>query len=347
MNGIGAPATVPAQVSGIIAQRSRELYGSDDGLIVELLNKFHKRLKQEFEGQQEEFFDRAIRAHRGVVSRHSWKAAQQWCKWNDAGTAPVLMPDFTRMYYRKGKTELVLQEFKPQIRLLRFKGALAKRASTEETIDPMIAGNSYTYSLALPYVIFIFKFVDGDFREVKCAFCDRPLKRLEEKPFKPYFTNLDNTLRVCLGASFDKSGLVKGEIAQQCAYILDYFWGATFSDEWGQNFWACRQTMGAADPRMASLESWQAASVENPLFVVEDVSWISHGDDSFGDMLVDMMEDDPEDRRFQEELYRQLTDVFMEEVKKSFAEMIDSTDQRIIPQISPTLAQELSTQLGQ
>lgn len=345
MNGFGAETTTEeTRPTGIIAKRSQELFGNDDGIITELLNKFHKRLKQEFDGQQEEFFDRQIRQYRASVMRRSWKAAQQWCKWDSDG--PVLMPDYTRIYYRRGNTEVLLQEFQPQIRLLRFKGALAKRASTDETIDPMISDKSYIYSLALPYTIFIFKFVDGAFRDVRCAFSDRPLKRLEEKPMKPYFTNVDNTLKVCLGRDFDHKALEKGKIAQQSAYILDYFWSSTFSDEWGQNFWECRSKMGAVDPRMSSLEAWQAASVDNPLFVVEDVHWLPLGEDDFGHMVVNMF-DDSQSHQLQEDLYKQLTENFTEELRKSFGEMIDTIDQKIIPQIASSLAQELSSQLGQ
>jgi hypothetical protein len=292
----------------------------------DLLSKSYKRFKQEIKGENEEFLDRLLRQFRSKVARLSWKSSQNWCKWNQDG--PVLMPDHTRIYYRKGSTEVLLQEFPPQIRFMKFKGSLAKRNSSIEQIPESDLNKIYHYSLALPYVIFIFKFVDGVFSEVRCAFSDRPLRKLEEKPLRPYFSNIDSNLSVCLGASFDRSELQKDDIAQQSALVLSHFWHSSFSDEWSSHFWASKSHFEMKDQRLANLNKWQDATVENSLFVIEGVEWLKHSEESFGDLIVRLFETDKENHNLHEELYKVLVDEFLQDVVKAFTENIDSVGEK-------------------
>jgi len=310
-------------------------------IVKDLVSKFHKTFKQELNGENEEFLPRVVRQYRAKIARHSWKAAQQWCKWDEQG--PVLMPDYTRIYYRKGDTEVLLQEYPPQVRLMKFKGRLANRNSSEA---PIVEGDKiFHFSLALPYVIFIFKFVKGTFVEVRCAFSDRPLRRLDERPMRPYLSNIDSNLSVCLGTSFDRSKLQKDQLAQQVAFVLDHFWHTAYSDEWSSHFWANKSHFQEMDQRMAGLQTWQEASTENSLFVVEDVNWLPHQEESFGDMIVRLFEDDRENNDFQNELYDHLTDTFLEEFKKTCVENVDNIEQHVLEQYASKWAEELLTQL--
>lgn len=309
-----------------------------------ILDKAHNRFKQEMAGENEEFLDRVVRQYRAKVARYSWKASQKWCKWNDEG--PVLMPDFTRIYYRKGGTEVLLQEFPPQVRLMKFKGSLAARPNTDTQMNEIAANQIHQYSLALPYVVFLFKFVNGMFTEVRCAFCDRPLKRLEEKPLRPYLSNIDSNLSVCLGRDFDREDLIKDNIVQQSSLILSHFWQTIYSDEWSQHFWNTRGHFQECDPRLASLEAWQDASTENPLFVVEDVNWLPHMEENFGDMVVRMFEDDHGNVGLHEELYNELVEHFLEDVKKTFEENLDAIEEKVAEAITDQLVEEAATTLG-
>ena len=120
-------------------------------LAKDLIAKSHARFKQELLGESEEMLDRVLRQYRAKVARQSWKLSQKWSRWDSEG--PVLMPDYTRIYYRKGTTEILLQEFPPQVRLMKFNGSLV----TRETSDDMPSDDGvHHFSLALPYVIFIF-----------------------------------------------------------------------------------------------------------------------------------------------------------------------------------------------
>lgn len=315
-----------------------------EAIIKDLVSKFHKTFKQELDGENEELLPRVIQQYREKIARHSWKSAQKWCKWDDQG--PVLMPDYTRIYYRKGATEVLLQEHPPQIRLMKFKGRLANRNSTDEPIGND-GDQNFNFSLALPYVVFLFKFVNGIFVDVRCAFSDRPLKRLDEKPLRPYLSNIDSNLSVCLGQSFDRSKLQKDQLTQQVAFVLDHFWHTVYSDEWSGHFWSSKNHFRGTDPRMAGLQSWQEASTENSLFVVEDVKWLPHQEESFGDMIIRLFDDDKDNNQFQNELYDQLTETFLDEFKKKFSENITTIEDRVIEEHASKWAQELLTKIDE
>ncbi len=309
-------------------------------IVVNILEQAHKRFKQELAGENEDILDRSVRQHQAKVARYSWKHSQKWCKWNDDG--PVLMPDFTRIYYRKGKSEILVQEFPPQVRLMKFRGALAKRGSSDAMIDKTTEERVFNYSLALPYMVFIFKFVDGMFSQVNCAFSDRPLKRLEEKPLRPYLSNIGSDLKVCLGHGLDKSQLIKDNVTQQSSLILSHFWHSAYSDEWSQHYWNTKANfVNNNDKRMQTLDAWQAASIENPLFVIEDVSWLPYENDNFGDIIVKLLEHDKDDVSFHTDLYNELVSEFLNDVTKTLTDNIDKIEDKVVECIVDQLTDEL------
>lgn len=313
-------------------------------VVAELLQKAHSRFKQELAGENEEFLDRVVRQYRAKVARYSWKASQKWCKWSDEG--PVLMPDYARLYYRKGNTEVLVLEYPPQVRLMKFKGALVKRPNSSTDIDGVEANKIHQYSLSLPYVVFLFKYTNGMFTEVRCAFSDRPLRKLEERPLRPFMSNIDSNLSVCLGTSFDRGQLLKDNVVQQSAFVLSHFWQTTYSDEWSMHFWANKGHFQQNDSRMATMEAWQEHSEENPLFVVEDVNWLNHSEDNFGDMIVRMFEDDSGNLDLHEDLYNGLVEEFLQDVTKTFSDNLDAIEEKVVENTADQLADELLVKLG-
>lgn len=308
-------------------------------IVEDLVSQALKRTKQELLGENEELLDRLVRQYRSKIARFSWKKSQQWCKWSDNG--PVLMPDYTRIYYRKGTTEVLLQEFPPQIRFLKFRGSIAKRSNASDVLSEADFSKSFNYSLALPYVVFLFKYIDGSFSEVKCVFNDRPLRNLEERPLRPYLSNIDSNLSVCLGTSFDRSQLEKDNISQQSALVLSHFWHSSFSDEWSSHYWAYKSHFEQKDKRLSSLENWQESGVDNPLFVIENVNWLPHSEENFGDMIVRMFENDKENHQLNEELYHELVDDFLRDVVKTLNENIDAVNEKTSNNVIDSLAEKL------
>lgn len=298
------------------------------------------KFKQELEGYNEENLDRVLRQYKNSLVRFDWKFLQNQCKWSENDDGPILMPDYTRLYYRKGNTEIILQEFHPQTRLLKFKGAL-NRAGERDSISQSEASDVVGFSLALPYTTFIFKFVGGKFTEVRCMFCDTPLKNLDEKPLRPYFSNLDKNLNVCLGSGMDKSQLIENNLTQQSSYILDHFWNSTFSDEWATHFWDSQKHFSSSDKRLSSLKNWEDASTEDPLFVLEDVDWLKHYEESFGDIIVSMLSEDRENAKAHSEIYSELAEEFFDNFKQTYGENISKLETEVTDKLADKLAEQL------
>lgn len=311
-------------------------------LLEQLVESVKSRYKQEFKGEQEEFMDRVLRTHRGKIARVSWRASQKWCKWTKEG--PVLFPDSTRIYYRKGDTEILLQEFAPQTRFLKFTGSLAARGSSIEEISETAMEEVHRYSLPLPYTVFIFKFIKGKFHEVKVAFCDRPLRRLKERPLRPYFSNIDTTLKVCLGHSFNEDELITGDLVQQASYVVGYFWQSIFRDEWASHYWDNKHHFEQLeDHRMSTLEKWQETGFNDPLFVIDDVQWMAFEEDTFGDIIVNMLHTDAVNQDFSEELYLEFIEEFLEDVQQTLDENVEAAGDKLsVPNLDDIVDELLS-----
>lgn len=313
-------------------------------IVKELVAEARGQFIQELVGESEDPLDRALRHHMEKVARHSWKISQKWCKWDDDG--PVLMPNNTRIYYRKGRSEIVLQEFPPQVRLLKFSGGLAHKNNSIDDLDNQLK-KIHHFSLSLPYVVFIFKFTDGLLvkDKIKCAFLDRPLKNLSETPLIPYLSNIDGTLRVCLGHTFDDSKLVKDNLSQQIAYTLDNFWNTSYNEDWSKNFWDIKKHFQDSDPRLASLQAWEEATYDNSLFVVEDVDWPAFGEENFGDIIVSLLSDDKNDAEYNEDLYLNLVESFFEDIKNTYDQSLSDIEERLAQQEPVSLVKKLMGKL--
>lgn len=305
----------------------------DQSLVVlkEVAAEIAKRFHQELVGENEDLLDRVVRKYRANVVRRTIKVAQKWCKWSNNG--PILLPNNARLYYRRGQTEVIVMELPPQIRLMKIKGILSQRpASTPAVPDELKLeyDKVYNYSLALPYMVFMFKFENGLFVDCYLAFNDRPLKNLKERPLRPYLSNIDNTLRVCHGVHLDKSQFEKDNLTQQVAFVMGHFWQTVYSDEWSANYWDSKtHFQQISDQRLATIDNWQEASSENPLFVIEDANWLKHTEANFGDMLVRMFEQDKESLQFQEELYNDLIEGFLNEVKSTLEANVKAVKTKI------------------
>lgn len=290
-----------------------------------LLESFEKRLIQEFDGENEELLQRLVTKFSGELTRRFWKIAQKWTTWSNEG--PVLVPDFTRLFYKKGNTIVTLQEFSPAIRLLKFRTRL--EAENSQSAVNIHSEEYKSYSLALPYVVFIYKFVEGKFVEVRVFFNDRPLKNLQETPLKPYLSNIDDTHKVCLGHSFNHDELIVGNITQQMSYVSSHFWSSVFSDEWSANFWNVKEHFkNSNESRLSSLTKWQEASLEDPLFVIEGIDWPKSNQEKFGDVISSLVESDSVDFNFNQEIIKEITDNFIDNCLKTIKQNFEVAKQR-------------------
>jgi len=316
--------------------------------VLQILENTKKRWLERFiedlKGEWDENLDRVVRSYRSKIARKSWHTSQQWCKWNEHH--PILFPNRTRLFYRKGDTEVLVQEFEPCVRQMRFKGSLVCRKNSSEAVPAAEQEKVYRFSLGLPYCVFIFHFHKGVFQRVYLAFNDRPLKKLNEKPLRPYLSNLDSNLNVCLGSQFDKSKLEKGDIFQQCTYVLDHFWHTTYSDEWSAHYWNTKEHfVNNEEARMSTLKAWEEATSENPLFVIEDVNWLEHNEESFGSHIVRLFEGDSSISNLHQELYDELSESFVDEVKDTIVTNLDTIKTKTLDNKDEGFKKELAKDL--
>jgi hypothetical protein len=173
---------------------------------------------------------------------------------------PVLPPG-ARWLCRKKDLLCLVVEDPPQCRTLRV--SRSKKG-----------GDDYQpYRLALPYVIYVLAFYRDGFEEMKMFFRNSSLSSPTDTL---YHTNLPNvrgepghygSQRVCL--RYRPEMLEGVPLAQSVPALLEFFWSTGFNQD------IAHSAFGRArdrDPRLASLEAWEAATAANPLFPLE-VEW--------------------------------------------------------------------------
>ena len=271
------PTPLPASTETAKEERSK------------ILNWF----KQELAGQIEKALTPTMRELSQVMSRLSWLTAQRWCTLTETG--PTLLPNYTRMYYRKGNREVLVLELPPQTRHLTFQKESVADAPKKR------------YSLGLPFMIFILRFDNGklDSKSVKVGFSDRPLKTLKDQASKPHLPNIGGDLTVCMGTTFPTNELEVGNIGQQAAFAVSYFFNSNFNDHM-PGAMAESNSYFKDEPRLHTFEAWEKATLEDPLFVI-DIEWPKHSE-SVGDMVSHLFDGENEDQKLSEKIYAKFTE---------------------------------------
>jgi hypothetical protein len=138
-------------------------------------------------------------------------------------------------------------------------------------------------------------------------------------------------LKVCLGGSLDKGALERGNLTQQVALVLNNFWQTVYTDEWSTHFWQTREHfVSVGEQRLATFNAWQNASIQNSLFVVENINWLKHSDENFGETLIKMLDGDAEYNYFTDDLYEKLSVAFVQEVKDTIEKNLNSAGVKAI-----------------
>ena len=118
---------------------------------------------------------------------------------------------------------------------------------------------------------------------------------------------------------------------------MDHFWNTVFSKELTDNYELNREHF-AKDTRLCNLDAWEKASIENPLFVLDDVKWINFGDQNYGDLIVREF-GDSRDQEIQRSVYEDVIDTLsttIHEKIKSQMEFAEKNLQDYIQKICTT-----------
>ncbi|MCI0372370.1 MAG: hypothetical protein L0214_13600, partial [candidate division NC10 bacterium] len=131
--------------------------------------------------------------------------------------------------------------------------------------------------LAFPYVICLLLFLREDFEELRLYYRTGPLEALTDPLLCPNLLNVQGgadlmaSCRACLrGRPEDLSNY---PIAEQVPRLLEFFWETGFNADVKDDAFTRSLSL---DPRIGSVEAWEAATAADPLFVLE-VPWTPAG----------------------------------------------------------------------
>lgn len=197
----------------------------------------------------------------------------------------LLLPPGTRILKADGPATICCIEQPPQVRLIRWSAA------------GMGKGGEYrTHRLSFPYIISLFLFFQGSFEEMRVYYRPAPIQETEDPLFLSNLWNVQadpgkpSACRACLrGRPLDLWG---HPLAEQITVLLDYFWSTGFNTDIAGN---CFERARVLDPRIATLEAWEAASAADALFPL-DLAW-EKLDLAVGEIMDRLVEAGPQPRQ--------------------------------------------------
>lgn len=190
-----------------------------------------------------------------------------------SGDISTLLPVGARFFAAHGTTSMVVIEQQPQVRTLYWrKGSLEKYlhdlAGWGVTVTDEMrqrVKERPLFEVALPYLVFLFRFVEGIFRDVWIYCRTSPLERFADElylPPLPHVRQGDGLL--CLGDINIQPG--PGSIAEVTDALMAYFWQSRFDYRHWAGYFRNGEEM---HPDLRTLWSWEEASRRDPRFILE------------------------------------------------------------------------------
>jgi hypothetical protein len=166
-----------------------------------------------------------------------------------------LLPEGTRLYAGWRHTTVLVIEETPRVRRLRWS---SKTLKTQ--------GEYTEHSLAFPFVVYLVGFHQGDFEEMRVYFRTAPLASEADPLFYPNLWNVqaaESPLARCRACLRGRPEALERPVGEQAVAFLEFFWTAGFNLDIEEN---CFDRARGRDPRLVTLEAWEAATRADPLF---------------------------------------------------------------------------------
>ena len=195
--------------------------------------------------------------------------AEALCRLAERGESEEPIPPGVRFLVHRPPATLVVIEEPPQVRVIRW--------ISDTSQEPFGECAEYrTARLAFPYIVILAVFMAGSLTtRAQCFYRKAPLSGKEDRLFVPNIYNVDHRddmpCWLCLKKLEDIAPSHSWN--EKVRAIRRHFWGATFNrsatlDRQKSYWWR----MKGLDPRISSLEAWEKAGADNPLFPL-DVPW--------------------------------------------------------------------------
>lgn len=176
-----------------------------------------------------------------------------------------LLPEGTRLLARWRHTTVLVIEELPRVRRLRWS---AKTLKSD--------GNYTEHHLAFPFVVYLVGFHQTDFDTMRIYYRTAPLAGEGDALYLPNLWNVqaaESPLARCRACLRGRPEGQDRSVGEQAAALIEFFWAAGFNQDIEDN---CFDLAKRRDPRIASLEAWEAATKSDPLFPLS-VAWESAG----------------------------------------------------------------------
>lgn len=172
-----------------------------------------------------------------------------------------LLPEGTRLFARWRHTAVLVIEEPPRVRRLRWSPKTLK------------SEGSYTeHQLAFPFIVYLVGFYQTDFDAMRIYFRNAPLTGEGDALQLPNLWNVqaaESPLARCRACLRGRPEGLNRPVGEQAAGLIEFFWATGFNQDIQDN---CFDRATGRDPRIATLEAWEAATKADPLFPL-GVSW--------------------------------------------------------------------------
>jgi hypothetical protein len=179
---------------------------------------------------------------------------------HQADRTPVL-PEGSRLFARWRHTTVLVIEEAPRVRRVRWS---AKTLKSE---------GSYTeHHLAFPFIVYLIGFYQAEFDTMRIYFRTEPLRSEEDALYLPNLWNVqaaESPLARCRACLRGRPEGLDRPVGEQAAGLIEFFWSTGFNQDIEDN---CFDRARTRDVRIATLEAWEAATQEDPLFAL-GVAW--------------------------------------------------------------------------
>lgn len=184
------------------------------------------------------------------------------------------IPDGVRFIRNRGNATVLVIELQPQVRQVRW--------ISSPSPEPYGASTLYdSVTLSFPYIIMVILFINGSLCGYQQLFYRKfPVSSEKDELYLPNLLNVSDGYGqrcwLCLQNIGDISRLSWNKKVEK---IIEYLWEMGFNrsseHHEGNSYWQKMQRAGI-DPRISSVEDWERATKEEPLFMIK-LDWMPAG----------------------------------------------------------------------
>lgn len=172
-----------------------------------------------------------------------------------------LLPEGTRLFARWRHTAVLVIEEPPRVRRLCWSAKTLK------------SDGSYTeHHLAFPFIVYLVGFHQTDFDAMRIYYRPAPLSGEEDALYLSNLWNVqaaESPLARCRACLRGRPEGLDRPVGEQAAALIEFFWATGFNQDIEDN---CFDRARRRDPRIGTLEAWEAATRADPLFPL-GVAW--------------------------------------------------------------------------